>query len=76
MASKEAMEQGKARRKEIVAFVRSFTKQNGYSPSVQEITEAVGLASGSTTRYHLELLAMEGRITMVPTINRSIRVVK
>lgn len=47
---------------EILAFIYSFTKENGYPPSVREIGKAVGLNSTSTVHNYLEKLKESGKI--------------
>ena len=44
----------------IIEFVDSFIRENGYSPSVREIGEAVGLRSPSTVHSHLKILEDNG----------------
>ena len=44
----------------IVEFVDSFIRENGYSPSVREIGEAVGLRSTASVSYHLQALQDKG----------------
>ncbi len=44
----------------IVDFVREFTYEKGYSPSVREIGAAVGLSSTASVSYHLQQLQKKG----------------
>ena len=44
----------------IMEFVDSFIRENGYSPSVREIGEAVGLRSTASVSYHLQALQDKG----------------
>ena len=44
----------------ILAFIRAFTRRNGYPPSVREIGAAVGLRSTSTVHYQLARLREQG----------------
>ena len=44
----------------IVEFVNAFIAENGYSPSVREIGEAVGLRSTASVSYHLQALQAKG----------------
>lgn len=41
---------------EIYKFLKSYTENKGYPPSVREIGEAVSLASTSTVHGHLQRL--------------------
>ena len=45
---------------QIVKFVNTFIQENGYSPSVREIGEAVGLRSTASVSYHLQALQEKG----------------
>lgn len=47
----------------IYDYLRQFTAQNGYPPSVREIAAAVGLKSPSTVHFHLKALEEAGAIT-------------
>ena len=44
----------------IVDYVNQFIQENGYSPSVREIGEAVGLRSTASVSYHLQALQAKG----------------
>ena len=44
----------------IVSYVNRFVQENGYSPSVREIGEAVGLRSTASVSYHLQALQEKG----------------
>ena len=44
----------------IVNYVNQFIQENGYSPSVREIGEAVGLRSTASVSYHLQALQAKG----------------
>ena len=61
-----------SKREEILAFLNSFQEENGYSPSVREIAQAVGLKSTATVHYHLEILQQHGRIAMPGMKKRAI----
>ena len=40
------------KQEEILNYIDKTIKSNGYSPTVREICEAVGLKSTSTVQYH------------------------
>ena len=40
----------------ILDFIRDFTADNGFAPSVREIGAAVGLSSTASVTYHLRQL--------------------
>ena len=46
----------------IYEFIRSYSDEHGYPPSVREIGSAVGLASPSTVHMHLKVLEEQGLI--------------
>ena len=46
----------------IYQFIRAYTDEHGYPPSVREIGSAVGLASPSTVHMHLKVLEENGLI--------------
>lgn len=47
-------------RQRILDYVIRFSQENGYSPTVREICEAVGLRSPSTVHSHLKILQEGG----------------
>lgn len=60
------------KREEILEFLRQFTQDNGYAPSVREICAAVGLQSTATVHYHLNALRNAGLISMDEMKKRTI----
>ena len=56
------MVSGASTRDRIVDFIRDFIAGHGYSPTVREVAEAVGLSS-SGAYHHLESLRDEGVLT-------------
>ena len=62
-----------ARRKSILDFIVSTTKQRGYPPTVREIGDAVGLRSSSTVHFHLNILQQLGLIERDGSLTRAIR---
>lgn len=67
--------QGEKRRAQILAFIREFIETKGYSPSIAEIGDAVGVVSPNAVRNHLHKLQDEGVIEITPRVARSIRIV-
>lgn len=49
-------------RERVLTFLTDFVQQNGYSPSIREIGEAIGLRSSSTVYNHIRRLKQEGLI--------------
>ena len=60
------------KRERILQYITQFTHDYGYSPSVREICEGVGLASTATVHYHLNALRQDGVINMDGKKNRTI----
>ena len=54
----------------IVEFVNAFIAENGYSPSMREIGEAVGLRSTASVSYHLQALQEKGVFQSPPVKGR------
>lgn len=48
------------RQRAILDFIDYFWEENWTSPNVRQITEAVGLASKSTTHDHLQRMVRAG----------------
>jgi repressor LexA len=48
------------RQKEVLDFIAGFIRENGYSPSFEEIAGGVGLASIATVHKHLTALDTKG----------------
>lgn len=64
-----------SKQKQILDFIISYIQQHGYSPTVQEIGNAVGYKSKNTTWHHIQNMLREGIIeTDHPTSPRAIRV--
>jgi len=58
----------------ILAFIDGFIKDHGYSPTMREIGEGVGITSTSHVSYWIDKLVEEGRLTKVGNIARSVRI--
>lgn len=56
------MEIERDKQKEIYEFLKTYTENKGYPPSVREICEAVSLSSTSTVHGHLKRLQKKGMI--------------
>ena len=46
----------------ILEFITEYTRENGYSPTIREICEGVGLKSPSTVHGHIERLRRAGKL--------------
>ncbi len=47
----------------ILAFVKQFTKEHGFAPSIREIGQAVGLNSTASVSYHMQRLQEQGLLS-------------
>ena len=63
------------RQKKILNFVKSFTLDNGYPPTIREIGKAVEISSTSVVNYNLDALQRGGHIYRDRTVSRGIRLV-
>lgn len=61
------------KREEILSFLKEFSAENSYAPSVREIMQAVGLKSTASVHYHLSELDRLGLIQVDGSKNRAIR---
>ena len=48
------------KQKEVLDFIKKFSKEEGYSPSLEEIQENFGLKSVSTAHYYVDKLSQDG----------------
>ena len=60
---------------EIYEFLKTYTDNKGYPPSVREICEAVGLKSTSSVHGHLKRLESKGLIKRDPTKPRALEII-
>jgi len=63
------------RQSKILSFLKTFTLDNGYPPTIREIGEAVGISSTSVVNYNLDALQRSGFIYRDRTVSRGIRLV-
>jgi len=56
----------KDRRSRILEFVRTYTDEHGFAPSIREIGKAVGIRSTKAVKYHLDILVGEGLLKRAP----------
>lgn len=59
-------------RERTLAFIRGYIRRNKFPPSMKEIGDGVGLSSLSSVTHQLDRLEVEGRITRIPGVPRSI----
>lgn len=60
-------------RQALLDFLRQHVAEHGYPPSQMQIAAALGLRQNRSARLHLEALAREGLIELVPGQARGIR---
>ncbi|MBR5586736.1 MAG: transcriptional repressor LexA [Clostridia bacterium] len=58
----------------ILEFIESFSKENGYPPSVREIGSAVGFRSPATVHSYIKKLEEEGKLLQDSSKTRSITI--
>ncbi len=61
------------RQNKILEFLKTFTLDNGYPPTIREIGKAVGISSTSVVNYNLDALQRAGYIYRDRTVSRGIR---
>jgi len=67
------------KKEKILEFIREFSNEKGYAPTVREIGQAVGLRSPASVQYQLNQLRQEGllsesagsRTTTLPDMKQS-----
>ena len=62
------------RQKEIFDFIKRYSAQHGYPPTVRDIGKAIGLTSSSTVHAHLANLEKIGLLRRDPTKPRAMEV--
>nr|WP_315672682.1 transcriptional repressor LexA [Clostridium sp. 19966] len=68
------MTERNTKQKEVYDFLKKYTEDKGYPPSVREICEAVELKSTSTVHGHLKRLEKKGLIRRDPTKPRALEI--
>jgi repressor LexA len=62
------------RQQEILQFILSFTREQGFPPTRAEIARALGFRSVNAAEDHLKALTRKGVIEILPGASRGIRV--
>ncbi|MGI6215997.1 MAG: transcriptional repressor LexA [Coriobacteriales bacterium] len=62
------------RQRQILDYIRVYTRDNGYPPSVRDIGDAIGLKSSSSVHSHLTALEKKGYISRSSSSARAITV--
>lgn len=61
------------RQQVILEFIRQYIEQEGFPPTLAEMTRALGLKSSHGVREQLQALARKGAIELIPSASRGIR---
>lgn len=64
------------RQRQILDFIRDYTRRNGYPPSIRQIASKVGITSTSVVDYNLNVLEREGYIRRDPETSRGIEMME
>ena len=63
------------RQQQIFEFIKRYTQEQGYPPTVRDIGQAIGLTSSSTVHAHLANLERLGLLRRDPTKPRAMEVI-
>ena len=58
----------------VLDIVKGYIQEHGYSPTVRELCEILGLKSPATVHFHLKRLKKKGYIDYIYNRNRTIKV--
>ena len=61
------------RQRKMLDFIRMFSMQSGYPPSIREIGEAVDISSTSVVNYNLNRLVDQGYLDRDQNVSRGLR---
>lgn len=61
------------RQTDLLEAIRCYQAERGYSPTVRELCEILGVASTSTVHWHLANLQERGLVTWEPGLTRTLR---
>lgn len=59
----------------LYSFIKSFTLNNGYPPTVREMAEQLNVKSTSTIAYYLDKLEKDGKLKKSPSKNRALELI-
>lgn len=62
-------------RQRILNFIRKFSEEREYTPTVREIARGCKISTPSVVQYHLNMLEEQGHIRRDPKVFRSIQLV-
>ena len=64
-----------ARQQKMLDFIRRFTRERNFPPTIREIGETVGISSTSVVNYNLNALEKKGYIERDKRMSRGLRLV-
>jgi repressor LexA len=64
------------RQQNILDFIRRFSRDHGFPPTIREIGEHVGISSTSVVSYNLNALEKKNRIERDRSVSRGLRLVE
>jgi repressor LexA len=64
------------RQQKMLSFIRSFTREHGFPPTIREIGEAARISSTSVVNYNLNALEKKGRLERDRNVSRGIRLLE
>ena len=64
------------KQKQILDFISQYIQKNGYSPTLQEIADSMGLSSLATVHEHLQALEKKGIVKRYDGAVRGIEIVE
>ena len=64
------------RQQNILDFIRRFSRDHGFPPTIREIGEQVGISSTSVVSYNLNALEKKNRIERDKNVSRGLRLVE
>jgi repressor LexA len=64
------------RQQNILDFIRRFSREHGFPPTIREIGEQVGISSTSVVSYNLNALEKKNRIERDRSVSRGLRLVE
>jgi repressor LexA len=60
----------------VLKFIKEFTSEHGYPPSVREMCTGLNIPSTASIYYYLNKLEQDGKLTKSPQKNRAINICK
>jgi repressor LexA len=63
------------RQRNIITYIRDFSRDKGYPPTIREIGQHAGISSTSVVNYNLNKLEKDGYLTRDLKVSRGVRLV-